>query len=289
MMPSDTSGLYLDELLSEMNLLSENPNDFKNTRILLSREISKVFENMSRKESRRNDHPVNDNQNYGFYSPQVIRPSSHVQPSHYSSFSPMNSQFPSTPQFFNSVNSFVTPIKNGNRRLPEQDLGDWSRENKSTEPYVLQTKIYIPEAPINDHCGQKTKYNYIGRILGPSGTSARMIENEYDVTLLIRGSGSMRNAETEEKFRGKKRYEHLDEPLHVLLIAKHENRQKCEEILDRAAEKIESLLIPVHDDYKKDQLVRYAILNGTYEDRAEKQTQSTGKKRRSNRINWTPK
>lgn len=68
------------------------------------------------------------------------------------------------------------------------------------------------------------KCNYIGRILGPSGMSARMIENQYDVTLLIRGAGSVRNKAMDERVR--KRNEHLEEPLHVLLIARHNDKTK---------------------------------------------------------------
>lgn len=47
-----------------------------------------------------------------------------------------------------------------------------------------------------------------------------MIEKQFNVTLLIRGAGSIRHNATEEVLRGKKGYEHLDEPLHVLLIAR---------------------------------------------------------------------
>ncbi|CAL2040431.1 unnamed protein product [Caenorhabditis brenneri] len=268
-MLSSAMALYLDELLKEMNQLSESPIELKNTRILLSREISTVFEGLSRNESLQIESFLKENKRNDTYSPQNSRPSSFTP-----LYPPMDSPYSSS-SFFNSTNPFVTPIKNGRMRSPEQDLGDWSRENPEVDPFVLQTKIYIPEPPNNN----KLKYNYIGRILGPSGTSARMIESQYDVTLLIRGAGSMKDAETEETFRGKKRYEHLDEPLHVLLIARHNSRQRCEEILDRAAEKIESLLVPVHDDYKKEQLVRYAIMNGTYEHRSKEKTQSAGKKR----------
>uniref|UniRef100_A0A8R1ESV4 Uncharacterized protein n=1 Tax=Caenorhabditis japonica TaxID=281687 RepID=A0A8R1ESV4_CAEJA len=100
--------------------------------------------------------------------------------------------------------------------------------------------------------------------------SARIIERQFNVTLLIRGTGSIRNTETERTLKGKKGYEHLNEPLHVLLIARGDCKESCEETLDKAAEHVESLLTPVHDEYKKEQLVRYAIINGTYEERPRK-------------------
>ena len=71
------------------------------------------------------------------------------------------------------------------------------------------------------------KYNYIGRILGPSGSTAQMIENQFNVTLLIRGAGSVRGLKSEEEEKKRKKKEpHLNEPLHVLLIARHNNKQK---------------------------------------------------------------
>ncbi|CAP26323.1 Protein CBG06045 [Caenorhabditis briggsae] len=287
-MLSNPTSLYLDELLNEMSQLSESSMDFKNTRILLSREISRVFEEMTRNDTgSKQKRYGSEDRRTEFFSPQIVHPSPSVQ-SPYTPYSSFQSLY--TPSVLKSSNPFVTPMKHGRINSPEQFLGDWTRGNASLNgsesPYVLQTKIYIPEAPARENA-QKPRYNYVGRILGPSGSSARQIESQYDVTLLIRGAGSMKDARTEAELKGRKKYEHLNERLHVLLIARNNDKQKCEQILDKAAEKIESLLVPVHDDYKKDQLVRYAIMNGTYEMRSDKKMESAGRGRRSVQYNQT--
>ncbi|KAF1757628.1 hypothetical protein GCK72_014084 [Caenorhabditis remanei] len=270
-MHSNRTSLYLDELLNEMSQLSISPIDFRNTRILLSKEISKVFDEMNLNEPTRpmNRYGSEDHKNL-FYSPQLAASPSPFTPTY---------SLPTFPQFstpysssFSKSNPFETPIKHLKSRTSQQNLGDWTNGNSSIDqsPYVLQTKIYIPEPPKKGF-GEKEKYNYIGRILGPSGSTAQMIENQFNVTLLIRGAGSVRGLKSEEEEKKRKKKEpHLNEPLHVLLIARHNNKQKCEEILDKAAEKIESLLVPVHDDLKKEQLVRHAIMTGSYEPRTGK-------------------
>ncbi|CAB00859.1 KHDC4/BBP-like KH-domain type I domain-containing protein [Caenorhabditis elegans] len=265
-MLSTSASLYLNELINEMRQLSETPIDCKNARMLLSKEISKVFDELYRHGQGFIDNGYGSDYNKNdFYSP-------HSANSGYSA-----SPFPSRPSLPNHAlstsfyhNSFMTPIRNGRMRSPDQDLGDWSREKINDTQHVLQTKVYIPEPPVSID-GKKVKCNYIGRILGPSGMSARMIENQYDVTLLIRGAGSVRNKAMDERVR--KRNEHLEEPLHVLLIARHNDKTKCEEILNKAAEKIESLLTPIHDEYKMDQLVSYAKMNGTYQERPKRKSQ----------------
>lgn len=66
------------------------------------------------------------------------------------------SPFPSRPSLPNHAlstsfyhNSFMTPIRNGRMRSPDQDLGDWSREKINDTQHVLQTKVYIPEPPVS--------------------------------------------------------------------------------------------------------------------------------------------
>ncbi|CAI5453135.1 unnamed protein product [Caenorhabditis angaria] len=262
---------YLNELLAEMTQLVETPYEYKNAQILLSREITRVWEDFqSPPRSQSNiDHHHRREEQQKFTPP----PGDFPIP-----------QFQSTPSF---DANFVTPVRKGKRNKysksyrgqeeEEENLntsrsfiegGESQKKMESVNDcHVLQTKIYIPEPPM-EKGGKPIKCSYIGRILGPSGMSAKMIERQFDVTLLIRGRGSIRDTRLENELCGRKGFSHLDEPLHVLLIAKNVNRKECEKTLDRAAERVASLMTPVHDELKRDQLLRLSVINGTYVQRA---------------------
>eukprot|EP00252_Welwitschia_mirabilis_P016893 TRINITY_DN3762_c0_g1_i1.p1 TRINITY_DN3762_c0_g1~~TRINITY_DN3762_c0_g1_i1.p1 ORF type:complete len:294 (+),score=52.98 TRINITY_DN3762_c0_g1_i1:217-1098(+) len=109
-------------------------------------------------------------------------------------------------------------------------------------------------------------FNFVGRLLGPRGNSLKRVEASTDCRVYIRGRGSVKDSAKEEKLRDKPGYEHLNEPLHVLVEA-----ELPANIIDtrmkQAYDIIEELLKPVdesHDFFKKQQLRELAILNGTY-------------------------
>ncbi|GCB74023.1 hypothetical protein scyTo_0003107, partial [Scyliorhinus torazame] len=110
--------------------------------------------------------------------------------------------------------------------------------------------------------------NFVGRILGPRGLTAKQLEAETGCKIMVRGKGSMRDKKKEEQNRGKPNWEHLNEDLHVLITV--EDAQNRAEIkLKRAVEEVKKLLVPAaegEDNLKKMQLMELAILNGTYRD-----------------------
>ena len=122
-------------------------------------------------------------------------------------------------------------------------------------------KVYVPikEFP---------EYNFVGRILGPRGMTAKQLEQETGCKIMVRGRGSMRDRKKEEANRGKPNWEHLNDELHVLISCEDsENRARVK--LARAIEEIRDLLKPVvdgEDEIKKRQLIELAIINGTYRD-----------------------
>ncbi|KAL5190633.1 KH domain-containing protein [Glycine soja] len=108
-------------------------------------------------------------------------------------------------------------------------------------------------------------FNFVGRLLGPRGNSLKRVEASTECRVLIRGRGSIKDPAREEMMRGKPGYEHLNEPLHILVEA-----ELPVEIVDarlmQAREILEDLLKPVdesQDFYKKQQLRELAMLNGT--------------------------
>ncbi|XP_073137656.1 KH domain-containing protein At5g56140-like [Henckelia pumila] len=99
----------------------------------------------------------------------------------------------------------------------------------------------------------------------PPGNSLKRVEATTDCRVLIRRRGSIKDPVREEMMRGKPGYEHLNEPLHILLEA-----ELPVEIIDsrlmQGREIIEDLLKPMEeseDFFKKQQLRELAMLNGT--------------------------
>lgn len=108
-------------------------------------------------------------------------------------------------------------------------------------------------------------YNFVGRILGPRGNSLKRVEAVTECRVYIRGKGSVKDSVKEEKLKDKPGYEHLNEPLHVLVEAEFPE-DMINSRLDYAVTILENLLKPVDeslDNYKKQQLRELALLNGT--------------------------
>ncbi|XP_044008294.1 protein held out wings-like isoform X10 [Aphidius gifuensis] len=127
---------------------------------------------------------------------------------------------------------------------------------------TLTEKVYVP---VKEH----PDFNFVGRILGPRGMTAKQLEQETGCKIMVRGKGSMRDKKKEEQNRGKPNWEHLTDELHVLLTVEDtENRATLK--LARAVEEVKKLLVPVQadgeDELKKRQLMELAIINGTYRD-----------------------
>ncbi|KAL6999041.1 hypothetical protein U1Q18_000209 [Sarracenia purpurea var. burkii] len=111
---------------------------------------------------------------------------------------------------------------------------------------------------------QYPNFNFVGRLLGPRGNSLKRVEASTGCRVLIRGRGSVKDPAKEEMMRGKPGYEHLNEPIHVIVEA-----ELPIEIVDarlmQAREILGDLLKPMdesQDFYKKNQLRELAMLNG---------------------------
>lgn len=97
-------------------------------------------------------------------------------------------------------------------------------------------------------------YNFVGLIIGPRGNTLKKMEKESGAKILIRGKGSVREGTVTVT-------DVIEaENLHVLIEA------DLEESLNKAADMVEKLLVPVGDEYnehKRAQLRELATLNGT--------------------------
>uniref|UniRef100_A0A182PVU3 K Homology domain-containing protein n=1 Tax=Anopheles epiroticus TaxID=199890 RepID=A0A182PVU3_9DIPT len=129
------------------------------------------------------------------------------------------------------------------------------------ESVTLNEKVYVPVKEYPD-------FNFVGRILGPRGMTAKQLEQETGCKIMVRGKGSMRDKKKEDANRGKPNWEHLSDDLHVLITVEDtENRASIK--LKRALDEVKKLLVPHaegEDELKKRQLMELAIINGTYRD-----------------------
>ncbi|XP_059648265.1 KH domain-containing protein At1g09660/At1g09670 isoform X2 [Cornus florida] len=87
-------------------------------------------------------------------------------------------------------------------------------------------------------------FNFVGRILGPRGNSLKRVEAMTECRVYIRGQGSVKDSVKEEKLKDKPGYEHLNEPLHVLVEAEFPE-DIITSRLNHAVAVLENLLKPV--------------------------------------------
>ncbi|CAD5329128.1 unnamed protein product [Arabidopsis thaliana] len=146
------------------------------------------------------------------------------------------------------------------RSVSSSPAPNWLNSPGSSSGLIVKRTIRV-DIPVDKY----PNYNFVGRLLGPRGNSLKRVEASTDCRVLIRGRGSIKDPIKEDMMRGKPGYEHLNEPLHILVEA-----ELPIEIVDarlmQAREILDDLLTPVeetHDFYKKQQLRELALLNGS--------------------------
>ncbi|KAL0310108.1 UNVERIFIED_CONTAM: KH domain-containing protein [Sesamum calycinum] len=152
--------------------------------------------------------------------------------------------------------------------LPQERLSgppgmtmDWQGAPASPSSYTVK-RILRLEIPVDNY----PNFNFVGRLLGPRGNSLKRVEATTGCRVYIRGKGSIKDPDKEEKLRGRPGYEHLSEPLHILIEA--DLPANIVDIrLRQAQEIIEELLKPVdesQDFIKRQQLRELAMLNSNF-------------------------
>ncbi|AET01137.1 putative STAR protein, homodimerization region [Medicago truncatula] len=135
---------------------------------------------------------------------------------------------------------------------------DWQGAPASPSSYTVK-RILRLEIPVDTY----PNFNFVGRLLGPRGNSLKRVEATTGCRVFIRGKGSIKDPDKEEKLRGRPGYEHLNEPLHILIEADLP-ANVVDMRLRQAQEIIEELLKPVdesEDFIKRQQLRELALLN----------------------------
>ncbi|TKW31219.1 hypothetical protein SEVIR_2G090900v4 [Setaria viridis] len=211
----DADSQYLAELLAEHQKLGPFMQVLPICSRLLNQEIMRVS-------SMVHDHGFSDFDRRRFRSPSpmsspIVRPNLHGN-----GFGPWNG-------------------------MPQERLGfpppgtsmDWQGAPPSPGSYIVK-KIIRLEVPVDSY----PNFNFVGRILGPRGNSLKRVEASTGCRVFIRGKGSIKDTEKEEKLKGKPGYEHLNEPLHILIEAELP-ANIIDTRLRQAQEVMEELLKPV--------------------------------------------
>ncbi|XP_050287843.1 KH domain-containing protein At3g08620-like [Quercus robur] len=138
---------------------------------------------------------------------------------------------------------------------------DWQVAPASPSSYIVK-KVLRLEIPVYSY----PNFNFVGRLLGPRGNSLKRVEASTGCRVFIRGKGSIKDPDKEESLRGRPGYEHLNDPLHILIEAELP-ANVIDMRLRQAQEILEELLKPVdesQDILKRQQLRELAMLNSNF-------------------------
>ncbi|KAL1332363.1 KH domain-containing protein At2g38610 isoform X1 [Arachis ipaensis] len=170
------------------------------------------------------------------------------------------------------VSSDITPNFTGWNSLSHDRLSgvqglnvDWQTSPQAVPNSHIVKKILRLDIPKEGYPNVRY-FNFVGRLLGPRGNSLKRVEATTGCRVFIRGKGSIKDLDKEELLRGRPGYEHLNDPLHILIEAELP-ASVVDVRLRQAQEIIQELLKPVdesQDFYKRQQLRELAMLNSNF-------------------------
>ncbi|XP_009355253.1 KH domain-containing protein At3g08620 [Pyrus x bretschneideri] len=134
---------------------------------------------------------------------------------------------------------------------------EWQVAPSSPSSYIVK-RILRLDIPVDSF----PNFNFVGRLLGPRGNSLKRVEASTGCRVYIRGKCSIRDIDKEESLRGRPGYEHLNDPLHIIIEAELP-ANIVDTRLRQAKQIIEELLKPMdesQDHYKREQLRELAML-----------------------------
>ncbi|KFM57102.1 KH domain-containing, RNA-binding, signal transduction-associated protein 3, partial [Stegodyphus mimosarum] len=120
-------------------------------------------------------------------------------------------------------------------------------EVHSGKQFRLRVKVHIP---VDEH----PNFNFVGKLLGPKGSSLQQLQEATQTKMAILGRGSMRDKQKEEELRnqGDPKYSHLHEDLHVEITAYAAPAEAYRRMASAIAE-IQRFLVPNAAPFRPDQ------------------------------------
>uniref|UniRef100_A0A8C3CCG0 KH domain-containing, RNA-binding, signal transduction-associated protein 2 n=3 Tax=Neognathae TaxID=8825 RepID=A0A8C3CCG0_CAIMO len=152
----------------------------------------------------------------------------------------------------------LIPVKQYPKAFKKEDPENY----KTSQPYHCARKI--PLEAILRHI-EDSKFNFVGKLLGPRGNSLKRLQEETGAKMSILGKGSMRDKAKEEELRksGEAKYAHLSDELHVL-IEVFAPPGEAYSRMSHALEEIKKFLVPdYNDEIRQEQLRELSYLNGS--------------------------
>ena len=118
-------------------------------------------------------------------------------------------------------------------------------------------KLTSREQAINSRTFFVFQFNFVGKLLGPRGSSLKQLQTSSMTKMAILGRGSMRNQEQEEELRmsADPKHSHLNEDLHVE-ISTFASPSEAHARLALALSEVRAYLIPDSNDQIRQQQMR---------------------------------
>jgi len=118
------------------------------------------------------------------------------------------------------------------------------------KPVRVSTKVLVPVK-------QHPKFNFVGKLLGPRGSSLKQLQSISMTKMAILGRGSMRNQAQEEELRSSSdpKHSHLGEDLHVE-ISTFASPSEAHARLAFALSEVRAYMIPDSNDQIRQQQMR---------------------------------
>ncbi|KAL1808082.1 hypothetical protein DCAR_0727481 [Daucus carota subsp. sativus] len=199
---------------------------------------------------------------------EILRISGMLPNQGFNDFDRLRHRSPSPMASSNLVPNMPRTAIGGWNGLPQERLSgppamtmDWQGAPASPSSFTVK-RILRLDIPVDTY----PNFNFVGRLLGPRGNSLKRVEATTGCRVYIRGKGSIKDPDKEEKLRGRPGYEHLNEQLHILIEADLP-ANVVDMRLRQAQEIIEELLKPVdesQDFIKRQQLRELALLNSNF-------------------------
>uniref|UniRef100_A0A0B7BP49 K Homology domain-containing protein n=1 Tax=Arion vulgaris TaxID=1028688 RepID=A0A0B7BP49_9EUPU len=116
------------------------------------------------------------------------------------------------------------PNSHANRLIAQEiDRLTKGEDDKKDRPPVVMIELHHERpqkcsikirVPVKEY----PRYNFVGKLLGPKGTTLKALQDQTGCKMAIMGKGSMREKEKEEELRKEGgKYAHLNEDLHILV------------------------------------------------------------------------
>ncbi|CAI2347616.1 unnamed protein product [Caenorhabditis sp. 36 PRJEB53466] len=243
------TGSYLDELMKELrtmaNIYQTNHSvSFRNAHKLLVREIQRVWE--AEMMNRSAPSLVSEHERIPAGS-EANSSSPHVE---FSTIGRLLRDGSPEERRRHSFSPMTYKMKTSSTVLSPAAKSEDGGNFEKTE------KLFFPEDTAENS-------NPIGRLIGPRGMTIRQLEKDLSCKLYIRGKGCTKDDAKESRLRGRSGWDHLDEPIHVLISVRGDSEQKCSEKLSVIKPRLQEFLEHTDSDLKRSQLMQLALIEGT--------------------------